>query len=98
MDGEFNEVPKLAIVNEYFPVPERNRRFPLFRSPRVPDPVTGETSSWFLWDGRGDTMAREVEQLTEVHLDLPLGLIPDHQQFIDQIVSGWSPRNDNRWQ
>ena len=45
MDDEFNMVRELAIVNEYFPVPERNRRFPLFRSPKAPDPVTGEISS-----------------------------------------------------
>ena len=43
-------------------------------------------------------MAREVKRLTEEHLDLPLGVIPDHRQFIDQIVSGWSPRDDNRWE
>ena len=97
MDDEFDEAPKLAIVNEMFPVPERNRRFPLFRSPKAPDPVTGEISSWFLWDGRGHTMAREIEQLTAEHLDLPLGVIPDHRQFIEQIVSGWSPRDDTRW-
>ena len=97
MDDEFDEAPKLAIVNEMFPVPERNRRFPTFRSPRVPDPVTGEIPSWFLWDGRGHTMAREVEQLTAEHLDLPLGVIPDHRQFIEQIVSDWSPHDDTRW-
>ena len=42
-------------------------------------------------------MAREVEQLTAEHLDLPLGVIPDHRQFIEQIVSGWSPRDDTGW-
>ena len=59
MDNELNEVRELAIVNEYFPVPERNRRFPLFRSPRVPDPVTGKipsgsfgTAGAMLWRGR----------------------------------------------
>lgn len=98
MDDELDEAPKLAIMNGFFPVPERNRRFPLFRSPRIPDPVTGKIPSWFLWDGRGNTMAREVKQLTEEHLELPLGVIPNHRQFIGQIVSGWSPRNDTRWE
>ena len=48
LDGR--EVPEMAIVGP-FAVPARNRPFPLFRSPGLPGPVTGEIPFWTLWDG-----------------------------------------------
>lgn len=84
---------EVAIVGQ-FPIPARNRPFPLFRSPMLPDPITGEIPFWTLWDGRDSTTARRVERLTEAQRDLPPGGFPSHPLFIEQIVSGWQPRDD----
>ena len=74
-----------------FPIPARNRPFPLFRSPMLPDPVTGETPFWTLWDEQREW---QVKRLTEEQWDLPEDGIPSHPLFIEQIVSGWQPRDD----
>ncbi len=86
-------VPEMAIVGP-FPVPARNRPFPLFRSPMLPDPVTGEIPFWTLWDGWDSTTAQRVERLTEEQRDLPPDGLPSYPLFIEQIVSGWQPRDD----
>ena len=88
VDGR--EVPEVAIVGP-FPIPPRNRPFPLFRSPMLPDPITGEIPFWTLWD---EQRKWRVRQLTEAQRDLPLGGMPSHPLFIEQIVSGWQPRDD----
>lgn len=87
------EVPEMAIVGP-FPVPARNRPFPLFRSPMLPDPVTGEIPFWTLWDGWDSTTAQRVERLTEAQRDLPPDGLPSYPLFIERIVSGWQPRDD----
>ena len=81
---------EVAIVGQ-FPIPARNRPFPLFRSPMLPDPITGETPFWTLWD---EQRKWQVKQLTEAQRDLPPDGIPSHPLFIEQIVSGWQPRDD----
>ena len=84
------EVPEAAIVGP-FPIPERNRPIPLFRSPMLPDPITGEIPFWTLWD---EERTWRVEKLTGEQRDLPTGGMPSHPLFIEQIVSGWQPRDD----
>ena len=74
-----------------FPIPARNRPFPLFRSPGPPHRVTGKIRSWWLWD---EQRKWKVAQLTQEQWDLPLDGIPSHPLFIEQIVSGWQPRDD----
>ena len=81
---------EVTIVGQ-FAIPARNRPLPLFRSPMLPDPVTGETPFWTLWDEQREW---QVKRLTEEQWDLPEDGIPSHPLFIEQIVSGWQPRDD----
>ncbi len=86
------EVLEVAIVG-LFPVPARNRPFPLFRSPGGDIQDNGEFPFWTLWDGWDGETAQRVERLTESQRDLPLSGNPSHPLFIDRIVTGWSPRD-----
>ncbi len=85
------EVPEVAIVGP-FAIPARNRPVPLFRAIGGPGrhPVTGKINCWWLWD---EERRWRVEGLTEKQRDLPVDGTPSHPDFIDNIVSGWAPRD-----
>ena len=76
-----------------FAIPARNRPIPLFRAIGGPGrhPITGKLNCWRLWD---EERRWRIEGLTAAQRDLPLDGIPSHPLLIDNIVSGWHPRDD----
>ena len=93
VDGR--KVPEMTIVGQ-FEIPARNRPIPLFRLPAGPGrhPVTGKLDCWQLWD---EERRWRIEGLTAAQRDLPLHGFPTHATFIDNIVSGWHPRDYPQW-
>lgn len=79
----------VAIVG-HFEIPARNRPVPLFRSPALEPRELGPPPYWTLWDGE---RRWQVDRLTEAQRDLPVGGIPHREVFLDQIATGWSPRD-----
>ena len=86
------EVPEAAIVGPFL-IPERNRPIPLFRALGGPGrhPVTGKLNTWRFVD---EERLWRVEGLTAAQRELPVEGIPSRPLFIEQIVSGWHPRDD----
>lgn len=83
----------LATVVGQFEIPARNRPIPLFRAIGGPGrhPITGKLNCWWLMD---EERRWRVEGLTAAQRGLPGDGIPSHPLLIDNIVSGWHPRDD----
>lgn len=68
-------------------VPERARKFPLFRD-GVVDPKTGRVAHWWLWDGEREW---RVGKLTKREKNLPIRSVWNDILLAERIASEWSP-------
>lgn len=64
-------------------------RIPLMRTPGLPDPVSGKTSEWWLYDGEREW---RVGPLTDELRELSIAEIWSHDVLVDRLTSGWTPR------
>lgn len=69
-------------------VPERSRRFPLFRAAGARAAKTGEPGSWGLWDGKTESILRT---LSPEHAKLPVRSTIMPPVLIARLEAGWRP-------
>ena len=83
---------KLFQVVEHCEIPESSKAFPLFRAAGHID-RQGKVLDWWLWDGEREW---KIGKLDSEQMKLPMRLVTNDTQLIEDIEEDWTPQTDRR--